>query len=224
VNIQLLSDLHLEVHPHWRAEPAPGADVLVLAGDVGSYQRGSLLQDDAFGLAQFSPLADWPTPVFFVPGNHEYDGQDFDTAHLRLQATCQALGITWLERVVAHPPFANARGAPVRLLGTTLWSDFDALTAQEHSAAQALVQRDKAFRAANHYSQKPAPRETVRPFWRRSGARKVCCAKTGCRPNWRPRLTAAPSWSPTLHPACAAPTRAMATRPGRRRSATAWTR
>jgi predicted phosphodiesterase len=173
VNIQLLSDLHLEVHPHWRAEPAPGADVLVLAGDVGSYQRGSLLQDDAFGLAQFSPLADWPTPVFFVPGNHEYDGQDFDTAHLRLQATCQALGITWLKRVVAHPPFANARGAPVRLLGTTLWSDFDALTAQEHSAAQALVQRDKAFRAANHYLAKTGTTRDGAPFlaaqWRAQG-------------------------------------------------------
>jgi predicted phosphodiesterase len=65
VKIQLLSDLHLEAHPHWRAEPAPGADVLVLAGDVGSYQKGSLLRDGAFGLAQFSPLAGWPTTVFF---------------------------------------------------------------------------------------------------------------------------------------------------------------
>ena len=30
MKIQLLSDLHLEAHPHWRGEPAPGADVLVL--------------------------------------------------------------------------------------------------------------------------------------------------------------------------------------------------
>jgi len=44
MNIQLLSDLHLEVHPRWRAEPAPGADLLVLAGDVGSYRKGSLLR------------------------------------------------------------------------------------------------------------------------------------------------------------------------------------
>src|SRR5659263_124998 len=43
MKIQLLSDLHLEVHPHWVATPAPGADLLVLAGDIGSYQPGSLL-------------------------------------------------------------------------------------------------------------------------------------------------------------------------------------
>jgi predicted phosphodiesterase len=164
VNIQLLSDLHLEAHPHWRAEPALGADALVLAGDVGSYQKGSLLTDDAFGLAQFSPLAGWPTPVFFVPGNHEYDGLDFDAAHLRLQATCQALGITWLERAVVHTPWKDKRGAPVRLVGTTLWSDFDGLAALEDSAAQALLQREKAFRAANHYLSKTGTTRDGAPF------------------------------------------------------------
>ena len=30
MKIQLLSDLHLEVHPNYRAKPAAGADVLVL--------------------------------------------------------------------------------------------------------------------------------------------------------------------------------------------------
>ena len=71
MKIQLLSDLHLEVHPGFVPEPAPGADVLVLAGDIGSYQPGSLLQDEDFGLARFSPLpqyASWPTPVLLVPG------------------------------------------------------------------------------------------------------------------------------------------------------------
>ena len=84
MKIQLLSDLHLETHPHFEPTPASGADVLVLAGDVGSYQPGSRLSDDLFGLARFSPLpqfAGWPTPVIYVPGNHEYDGLDFDEAH-----------------------------------------------------------------------------------------------------------------------------------------------
>ena len=65
MKLQLLSDLHLEIHPHFRPSPAPGADLLVLAGDIGSYQPGSLLADDDFGLARFSPLpqyAGWPTP------------------------------------------------------------------------------------------------------------------------------------------------------------------
>jgi len=84
MNIQLLSDLHLETHPHFVPKISPLADALVLAGDIGSYQTGSMLfdqQDTDFGLARFSPrkdLAAWPVPVFFVPGNHEYDGLPFE--------------------------------------------------------------------------------------------------------------------------------------------------
>ena len=149
MKIQLLSDLHLEVHPHFVPQPTPGADVLVLAGDIGSYQSGSLLDamgDSDFGLGRF---AHWPVPVIFVPGNHEYDAQDFDAAHARLRATCERLGLIWLEResMVLHG---------VRFVGTTLWSDFDALAEHEGSSdlVRRLRQRDKAFRAANFYLKK----------------------------------------------------------------------
>ncbi|MGH8832430.1 MAG: metallophosphoesterase [Polaromonas sp.] len=163
MNIQLLSDLHLEADPHFKAQPLAGADLLVLAGDIGSYQSGSLLSRlhiSDFGLTQFSPLpvtqggAGWPTPVFFLPGNHEYDGLDFDETHVRLRETCERLGMVWLERqsVVLQG---------VRFVGSTLWSDFDALTANQANAdpAQAgditlgeqLKAREKAFRAANFY-------------------------------------------------------------------------
>jgi hypothetical protein len=161
MKIQLLSDLHLEVHPGWVATSTPGADLLVLAGDIGSYQAGSLLTDDDFGLARFSPKNGWPTPVLFVPGNHEYDGQDFDVAHARLRATCERLGITWLEREVVIWPGKPGQGGQqaVRFVGTTLWSDFDALgppkTLVDDSSPGLLTQqlkaRDKAFRAANYY-------------------------------------------------------------------------
>jgi predicted phosphodiesterase len=139
--------------------PLPGADLLVLAGDVGSYQTGSLLQDGDFGLGRFSPLQGWPTPVVFVPGNHEYDTFDFDAAHDRLRATCQRLGIHWLER---ETWVLNG----VRLVGTTLWTDFDALSPQAPATskmgsqpgvnllAQQLKAREKAFRAANYYLKK----------------------------------------------------------------------
>ena len=101
MKLQLLSDLHLESNPHFTATPTPGADVLVLAGDIGSYQPGSqltALNIPDFGLARFSPLplavggGGWPVPVFFLPGNHEYDGLDFDAAHARLRETCERLG------------------------------------------------------------------------------------------------------------------------------------
>ena len=159
LGIQLLSDLHLEVHPHFEPTPAAGADVLVLAGDIGSYQAGSLLQDSDFGLARFSPLQGWPTPVLFVPGNHEYDTFDFDAAHLRLRQTCERLGILWMEREVIHLRDIVGPAAPaVRLIGTTLWSDFDALNPAESNASNPLAQelkaRDKAFRAANFYLKK----------------------------------------------------------------------
>ena len=160
MKIQLLSDLHLEVHPHWVATPAPGADLLVLAGDIGSYQAGSLLSDDEFGLTRFSPLHGWPTPVLFVPGNHEYDALDFDAAHIRLRQTCEQLGIVWLEREVFT--CRDSQQQALRFVGTTLWSDFDALgpanTATETGSSALLAQqlraRDKAFRAANYYLKK----------------------------------------------------------------------
>ena len=154
VNIQLLSDLHLESNPHFVAQPLPGADVLVLAGDIGSYQPESALTRlgvEDFGLARFSPRpvneggAGWPTPVLFIPGNHEYDGQEFEEATRRLRAACERWGIIWLEQhsVVLHG---------VRFVGCTLWTDFDALNGDSLSAL--LSGRDKAFRAANYYLRK----------------------------------------------------------------------
>jgi hypothetical protein len=154
VKIQLMSDLHLEGHPHYRPRVAADAELLVLAGDIGSYQRGSQLQDRDFGLARFSPkLGAWPVPVLYVPGNHEYDNLDFDETHQRLRETCERLGITWLER-------EQLVLGDLRFVGTTLWSDFDALTRRpgepEPTLQEALKLRAKGFRAANFYVQKAA--------------------------------------------------------------------
>ena len=163
MNIQLLSDLHLETHPHFVPEFAPGADVLILAGDIGSYQEGSMLVtqgDQDFGLARFSPRADlaaWPVPVFFVPGNHEYDGMPFEEAHTRLQETCERLQITWLHRRVK---VMNG----VRLIGCTLWSDFEALVPQQGPLTQQLKAREKAERAADFYLRKTGTTLDGKPF------------------------------------------------------------
>ncbi len=174
MKIQLLSDLHLETHPGFVPQAAPGADVLVLAGDIGSYQNGSALpglDDQDFGLGRFSPQRGWPTPVLFVPGNHEYDGMDFDEAHARLRQTCERLGITWLEREVVHL-------AGVRFVGTTLWTDFDALgplagkSIPEDRGAHAPVSgytaqmkaRSKAFSAANYYLRKSGTTRAAEPW------------------------------------------------------------
>lgn len=160
MNIQLLSDLHLEVHPRFVPEPAPTADLLVLAGDIGSYQRGSLLTDPDFGLARFSPLPQfgaWPTPVLYLPGNHEYDGLAFEDAQARLRATCDRLGLLWLDR-------QSLVLDGVRFLGTTLWSDFDALSDPALPLAENLKRREKAFRAANHYLRTTDTERAGRPL------------------------------------------------------------
>jgi predicted phosphodiesterase len=166
VKFQLLSDLHLETQPDQRFSPAPGADFLVLAGDVGSYQPGSALPGEDFGLERFSPRNGWPVPVLFVPGNHEYDNLDFDDTHARLRETCGRLGITWLERETLLLD-------GVRFIGTTLWTDFDALAAQAPDTTRALKWREKAFRAANFYLPKTGATRRGQPLlaqeWRELG-------------------------------------------------------
>ena len=163
--IQLLSDLHLEAHPNWQPTYAKGADLLVLAGDIGSYQEGSLLATPDFGLSRFSPLYGWPTPVLFVPGNHEYDARPFNETHEQLQHLCRSLGILWLEsttltwaEIQRHQEMIglhNRRGDfNIRFIGTTLWTDFDAFASQETSSTREHQAREKAFRAANFYLKK----------------------------------------------------------------------
>ena len=188
MKLQLLSDLHLEANPEFVATPAAGADLLVLAGDIGSYQQqrdGHAMAEPDWGLQRFSPLpqyAGWPVPVVFVPGNHEYDGLDVDEAHRGLRATCDRLGIRWLER-------ETWAFSDVRLIGTTLWADYDALadvappakpvvrgkgkrpgpvpllsSAPVDPLTHRMRQREKAFRAANFYLSKMAGERNGRLF------------------------------------------------------------
>jgi predicted phosphodiesterase len=120
MRIQLLSDLHMEtesVDPR----PAPGADVLVLAGDIDSTWRGL----DAFG--------SWPVPVIFVPGNHEFDGRDLEAAEAALRARCESLGMHWLHR--RQVVLADPQGRHVRFVGAIRWSDFDVFGPDERPRA-----------------------------------------------------------------------------------------
>jgi predicted phosphodiesterase len=149
MRIQLFSDLHLERDPGFEPLIHPGTDLIVLAGDIGSYQARSRLPDEVFGLARFSPQRNdfGAARVLYVPGNHEFDGLEHDEAYDRLQRVCNVLGIEWLDRetIVIDG---------VRFIGSTLWSDFDALAGQERDLAKQLQARGKAFRAANYYLSK----------------------------------------------------------------------
>lgn len=120
MRIQLLSDLHMEteiVDP----QPAPDADVLVLAGDIDSTWRGL----DAF--------AAWPMPVLFVPGNHEFDGREIALAETALRARCESLGMHWLHH--RQLVLKDRQGRSVRFVGAIRWSDFDVFGFDERPRA-----------------------------------------------------------------------------------------
>lgn len=149
MRIQIFSDLHLERYPDFRPAVFPDTDVVVLAGDIGSYQAGSRLGGDDFGLERFAPRhsAAPGAIVLYVPGNHEFDALDYDETYARLRASCERLGIVWLDREVLTI-------GQVRFIGSTLWTDFDALAVREKELTKQLQQRSKAFRAANYYLSK----------------------------------------------------------------------
>ena len=111
MKLQLLSDLHLESEA-FEPEPQPGAELLVLAGDIDRSWRG------------YERFAGWPVPVLVVAGNHEFDGREIRQAWPALRAHCARFGLTLLER---ESLVLRARdGARVRFVGSVRWCDFDA--------------------------------------------------------------------------------------------------
>ena len=140
MKLQLLSDLHMETEA-FDPEPAPGADVLVLAGDVDSTWAG---------LQRFRG---WPAPVLFIPGNHEYDRRDVDTARAELLERCQELGYIMLDD--AAIVISDAEGRRVRFVGSTRWTDFDLFGAPE---------RERAMRAGAYFQQYMAATRHGQPF------------------------------------------------------------
>jgi UDP-2,3-diacylglucosamine pyrophosphatase LpxH len=200
MRLQLLSDLHLEHNHDFVATPAPGADLLVLAGDIGSW-RGSTPADLAthdFALRQFSPRHGWPTPVLYLPGNHEYDRVDFDEVHARLRALCLELDIQWLERETLVID-------GVRFVGTTLWADFDALATPRDTMKQVLDKRGKAYRAADFYLAKAGTQRDGQPFM----AEQMRAQALACQ-EWLQGALSQPFDGPTVAVTHFAPTLASA--------------
>jgi len=128
MRLQLLSDLHLETEDY-EPVPAPGAELLILAGDIDS---------DWVALERF---VGWPQPVLFVAGNHEFDGRDLDVAWPALRERCAELGITLVEQ--QSLVVADDRGRRIRFLGTVRWCDFDLF---------GPARRAKAMRAGSYFA------------------------------------------------------------------------
>lgn len=127
MRIQLLSDLHLETET-FDPQPAPGADVLVLAGDIDATWSG------------YGHFAHWPVPVLVVAGNHEFDRRELGDALAGLRQHCASLGLRLLERETCT--LTGADGRTVRFAGTVRWSDFDLF---------GPAQRERAMRAGAYF-------------------------------------------------------------------------
>jgi Calcineurin-like phosphoesterase len=127
LRLQLLSDLHLETEV-FEPTPAPGAELLVLAGDIDS------------GWGGLERFRGWPVPVIFVAGNHEFDQREITQAWPALRAHCAGLGLRLLE--CESLVVASAAGRRIRFVATTRWCDFDLFGA---------AQRERAMRAAGYY-------------------------------------------------------------------------
>lgn len=110
MKLQLASDLHLEfLQWQWPGErlitPAPGADLLVLAGDIAN------------GTQVLELFADWPVPVLYLAGNHEFYGESMPAIRSKLREQAAGTHIHFLDN-----DRLELQG--VRFLGCTLWTDY----------------------------------------------------------------------------------------------------
>ena len=135
MKIQLASDLHLELlgaalEGETLIRPGPGADLLVLAGDVAS------------GTAAIDLFKEWPVPVVYVVGNHEYYGHTWEKTRLDLRRACSGTRIHFLERdaVVVNG---------IRILGCTLWTDFKIRGFTQDQAMEEVERRLNDFYKIN---------------------------------------------------------------------------
>ena len=142
MRIQLASDLHLELLRRWPHEclitPAPGADVLVLAGDI---HRGQ---------AAIERFAGWPVPVLYLAGNHEFYDCQWEALRSTLRRCAEGTAVRFLDNDAV-----TLDG--VRFLGSTLWTDYrlpgipqpEAMEAAEGFLLdhQRILTRSGAFRA-----------------------------------------------------------------------------
>ncbi len=119
LRMHVLSDLHLSMHG--LELPEVDADITVLAGDITR------------PAAAMQWAARIPRPVLFVPGNHEFYGGAIDQVRAQLQHEADKNSVQLLDEQAC---VING----VRILGATLWSDFDLFGVAQREQAMAQAQ------------------------------------------------------------------------------------
>jgi hypothetical protein len=171
MRLQLLSDLHLETEV-FEPSPAPDAELLVIAGDIDSTWAG------------FEKFRDWPVPIVFVAGNHEFDDREITQTWPMLRDKCASLGMRLIECESIVIP--DRQGKRIRFVGTTRWSDFDLF---------GVDKRERAMRAATYFMKIMRATRNGAPF----DAQAVRIESLACR-EWLQRELAQPraGWDKTI--------------------------
>jgi 3',5'-cyclic AMP phosphodiesterase CpdA len=136
MKLRILSDLHLEYFDC--NPPAVSADAVILAGDIATGNAAIFWAADTFGSAG--------APVFYIPGNHEFYGTDVDAWYASAARCAEAQGILLGDKLSYR--LEKAGETPVRVLGTTLWTDFALFGADRVDVCGALTQQ--ALRNADY--------------------------------------------------------------------------
>jgi 3',5'-cyclic AMP phosphodiesterase CpdA len=131
MKIRVLSDLHLECDQP-ELIPHADADLVVLAGDIHNHAEGLRWAAETF---------DGAVPVVYVPGNHEYYDGEFGALETAMRdAAASVDNVYFLNNAVLVDP----RGQ-WRVLGTTLWTDFELYGADDASRAVSIAAAERAM-------------------------------------------------------------------------------
>lgn len=121
MKLQILSDLHFEYDTTFQV-PETNADVLILAGDISPGLNG---------MARFARIS---KPVIYVPGNHEYYGENVHSLPAAMRLLARDSTIRFLDK----DEFIHER---VRFLGTTLWTSYELYGAERSGEVTAHADR-----------------------------------------------------------------------------------
>jgi 3',5'-cyclic AMP phosphodiesterase CpdA len=131
MKIRVLSDLHLE-NDTPEIIPHADADLVILAGDIHNHAEGLRWAAETF---------DEGVPVVYVPGNHEYYDGEFGALEAAMRDAAASIdNLHYLNNETLVDP----RGQ-WRVLGTTLWTDFDLYGTDEETRAISIAAAERVM-------------------------------------------------------------------------------
>jgi predicted phosphodiesterase len=131
VKIRVLSDLHLECDEPL-AIPYAEADLVVLAGDIHNHAEGLRWAAENFGSG---------VPVVYVPGNHEYYDGEFGAMEVAMEDAARSVdNVHYLNNATLVDRYGKWR-----VLGTTLWTDFELFGKGESQMASSVAACEKVM-------------------------------------------------------------------------------